>query len=590
MKKLIFIIFMMAFAMKYSRGQNALSPVKAFSLEMKNVSEELAKDKKVKSYAFVDIKLDLLKKGDITIQIFDNAIQVTNKRIDVRNESNFSWFGKATDGVTDVIITVLNNDVYATIANQEKAYKIITKQGVYVAVEEHKDMSQNKSCGSDHVREADNNNDNNETIPQTTTSVTHVEKDLVTNFDCGLRILFMYTSEAVLESGNIDLSAQHCVDQLNQSFINSDIARTAQVAGVMPAFYTEAESFADVLEDFVNPSDGNVDHVFDIMDLFSADMSVLLTYRPSHWFTGKKYTDGAIGMSSYIKACSGQALAAVDVEYAAKLNEYTFCHEIGHLLGGRHNVEVDPSTTPYSYGHGFWYSTLWSTIMTVNIDERRILYWSNPSISYGGIAMGNASCNDAQVVRDNVINAMTYRESMYTRNVGTINIPEHLIYNAGNLTNNVLNISSGQHLTLIAGKEVKLKDGFKASGGSEFLGRIKEGCGTADGLSCGYGGDSQMQDLLVNSESDSPLKLANVNIYPNPAENYIYISWFQESSNDVSIRIFDLKGIEVGNIPQKKFNGGNQQIAYSIEQLSAGTYIIDISSGSLKKEIRLIKR
>ena len=586
MRKLSFMIFIALCAMRYCYGQNTLEPKKLSSLETKQISEELSKDKKIKKYEFVDIKLDQLKKENITIRLFDKEQTVNNIRVDIRNENNFSWFGKGADGITDVVITVLNNEIYATIANHVDAYKVITKSGVYVAIEEYEDQTPSK-CGFDGKRvDTYTHEPSKPNLDYLVFHSTNVQKELVTNFDCGLRVLIMYTAAAA-EYSNIDLSAQHCIDQLNQSFINSDVAHTVQLAGVMPAFYEEEENMEDIRDDFFNPSDGKIDHVFDIMDLLSADISVLLTYRePSS--SGSKYDDGYVGFASKIKACAGEALAVVDVEEALKVKQYTFSHEIGHLLGCRHDTVADASDVPYSYGHGFWNSSgTWSTLTASNFGAKRILYWSNPSIIYDATFIGNASCNEAQVVRDNVINAMTFRESNYTRYVATINIPEHLIYNAGKIWNNALNIPNAEDLTLIAGKEIKLTNGFKASAGSEFLARILQGCGSADGLACNYGGDSENEYLPIQ-ENDS--LVYGVTVFPNPADHVVNISWEQGIENGhVTIKLLDINGREVDVIVSKEFGPGKQRVGYTTEYLSAGVYIVSISTAKYRKEITLIK-
>jgi len=47
----------------------------------------------------------------------------------------------------------------------------------------------------------------------------------------------------------------------------------------------------------------------------------------------------------------------------------TLAHEIGHLQGARHNIEADPITTPFAYGHGYLDGNVRQrTIMGVNND------------------------------------------------------------------------------------------------------------------------------------------------------------------------------------------------------------------------------
>ena len=83
---------------------------------------------------------------------------------------------------------------------------------------------------------------------------------------------------------------------------------------------------------------------------------------------------------------------------------YSFAHELGHLMGARHDENHDSSTTPYAYGHGYEHPSSVSgqsfrTIMAYACDapascDPRIQYWSSPNVKYIGIATGTSATND----------------------------------------------------------------------------------------------------------------------------------------------------------------------------------------------------
>jgi hypothetical protein len=111
---------------------------------------------------------------------------------------------------------------------------------------------------------------------------------------------------------------------------------------------------------------------------------------------------GVGGLSSGPNCSSGNgssadsAFAAVSRVYAT--GNYSFGHEIGHLLWARH--DNDGSLTPYAYGHGYKYtgSPSFRTIMAVDCSgcPPRVNYWSNPLVKLPGtnVAMGTPERND----------------------------------------------------------------------------------------------------------------------------------------------------------------------------------------------------
>jgi hypothetical protein len=99
---------------------------------------------------------------------------------------------------------------------------------------------------------------------------------------------------------------------------------------------------------------------------------------------------------------------------------YSFAHEIGHILGARHNPEQDPRSQPYPYGHGFLdVARGWRTIMAYDDRDRcrggtcaREMYWSNPNIEhqYFGVPTGSEDTqHNARVLNENVQRAARFR-------------------------------------------------------------------------------------------------------------------------------------------------------------------------------------
>jgi hypothetical protein len=89
------------------------------------------------------------------------------------------------------------------------------------------------------------------------------------------------------------------------------------------------------------------------------------------------------------------------VHHSCALINYSIAHEIGHILGARHDRRVDPTIAPYPYAHGYVSGTEWRSLMSYN-DAcggcPRIPYWSNPRVTYKGQPTGTPSNDAARVI------------------------------------------------------------------------------------------------------------------------------------------------------------------------------------------------
>ncbi|MBW7888283.1 MAG: T9SS type A sorting domain-containing protein [Bacteroidetes bacterium] len=133
----------------------------------------------------------------------------------------------------------------------------------------------------------------------------------------------------------------------------------------------------------ITENDGYIDNIFTLRDQYHADVVVLLVDYDNH---------GLAGVAAAIKANSDYAYCVVVDDYA--VGNYTFAHEIGHLVGARH--DNDPYGSPEAFAHGYRYDPgNWRTIMAVyDAVVMRINYWSSPLNTYNSVAMGTTGWND----------------------------------------------------------------------------------------------------------------------------------------------------------------------------------------------------
>src|SRR5262249_35151376 len=129
------------------------------------------------------------------------------------------------------------------------------------------------------------------------------------------------------------------------------------------------------------------------------------------------------GLADAIMANASTAYAVV--HYGCATGYYSFAHELGHLMGARHDPANDSTTTPFAYGHGYQQtatSPTWRTIMPYNCPSNctRLQYWSNPSVTYDNRPMGTAPTNDNARVLNATATTVAAFNSPPGSNVGSI--------------------------------------------------------------------------------------------------------------------------------------------------------------------------
>jgi hypothetical protein len=105
------------------------------------------------------------------------------------------------------------------------------------------------------------------------------------------------------------------------------------------------------------------------------------------------------GLSTRIGPTSDEAFFVV--HHACAATTMSIAHEIGHILGARHDRFVDDNDSPTAYGHGYVNGGKWRDIMSYNAGCGgcpRIPYWSNPRVLYKGEPTGTPAADNARLI------------------------------------------------------------------------------------------------------------------------------------------------------------------------------------------------
>lgn len=217
-----------------------------------------------------------------------------------------------------------------------------------------------------------------------------------------IRVLFLFTPAAAAGASVPATVAQTVISELNSTGNASGVDAIFVQANValLPGF-VENSDIKDDLKDVCDNSTAK-----NLRDASYADIVVLLT--------GPHPGLSAIGIADQT-ASNKRAYAVAEIVPAGD-GTMTATHEVGHLLGGRHqrcstcNVGACQNATKH---HGFLVGTTMKTTMTqltCQAAQTRIGRWSNPDTPFMGLATGNDDNNNAKKINERAGKVCCFRD------------------------------------------------------------------------------------------------------------------------------------------------------------------------------------
>jgi metallopeptidase family M12-like protein len=121
---------------------------------------------------------------------------------------------------------------------------------------------------------------------------------------------------------------------------------------------------------------------------------------------------GSVGLWSVDARWADSEEAYFVVHHSCAAITISIAHEIGHILGARHDRVIDANDAPFPYGHGHVNGAKWRDIMSYQqaCDGcPRIPFWSNPRVMYRGEPTGTDAEDNARVILEQAERVSKFR-------------------------------------------------------------------------------------------------------------------------------------------------------------------------------------
>ncbi len=192
------------------------------------------------------------------------------------------------------------------------------------------------------------------------------------------------------------------IEETNESFRNSklDYVKLRLVHAYQTDYVEEGDYFDHVWR-FADADDGYMEEIHDLRSKYHADVLVLIVDDPK-----------GCGLATRVFADAEDAFAVV--HHACAATTYSLAHEIGHLIGARHDLYSDNIMTPFPYGHGYVNDTKWRDIMSLRESCGgcpRLPVWSSPKVMINGEPAGTPELDNARVIAEQAARVAAFRES-----------------------------------------------------------------------------------------------------------------------------------------------------------------------------------
>ena len=219
--------------------------------------------------------------------------------------------------------------------------------------------------------------------------------------DVTIDVIVAYTKKAAshyteVKRELVDLS----IEEANHSFRTSNLGNVKlRLVHAYETNYVETGAHFDHVWRFADKGDGYMEEIHGLRNKHKADVAVLIVDDSQ-----------GCGLATRVYADPDEAFAVVHHECAA--TTYSLAHEIGHIIGARHDLNLDKIMTPFAFGHGYVNGTKWRDIMSYKESCGgcpRLPVWSSPKVLIKGEPAGTPDLDNARVISEQAARVAAFR-------------------------------------------------------------------------------------------------------------------------------------------------------------------------------------
>jgi hypothetical protein len=213
-------------------------------------------------------------------------------------------------------------------------------------------------------------------------------------------LMMLYTKKAASRylRNPSDLLAM-AVEQANDAFRNSGLGNIS-----LRLVHTQAIDYDE--------SDGeHFEHLYRMVDGIGPFKDVRKLRNDKKADIVGLIVDDASGCGLSTRVAADSEDTYFVVHHSCATITISIAHEIGHILGARHDRAIDANNMPFSYGHGH-VNGKWRDIMSYQQTCDgcvRIPYWSNPRVMYNGEPTGTDAEDNARVILEQAERVSKFR-------------------------------------------------------------------------------------------------------------------------------------------------------------------------------------
>jgi hypothetical protein len=189
------------------------------------------------------------------------------------------------------------------------------------------------------------------------------------------------------------------VEQANDAFRNSGLGNIS-----LRLVHTEAIDYDE--------SDGDhFEHLYRMVDGVGPFAGVRQLRNEKKADVVGLIVDDASGCGLSTRVAPDAEEAYFVVHHSCAAITISIAHEMGHILGARHDRAIDGNDMPFAYGHGH-VNGKWRDIMSYRQSCDgclRIPFWSNPRVLYQGEPTGTANEDNARVILEQAERVSKFR-------------------------------------------------------------------------------------------------------------------------------------------------------------------------------------